>query len=140
MVPLADCTPDLSCEMMPGSADGSAAPVGVAVANPSGDGATYVVSFAGDQVGPGGSLVDGIYDLTVPGVAGAPRSFHRLFSDADGDGDSDNVDLFQMWSPYTKPSTDPAYKWYFDSDGNGAVDNADVFQIRSRRSIVFQGY
>ena len=65
-------------------------------------------------------------------------AFHRLFSDADGDGDSDNLDLFQLRTTYLKPSTDPAYKWYFDYDADGVVDNLDVFQVRSRRTIVFQ--
>ena len=99
----------------------------------------------------GGSLADGVYDLTVvaskvhagpggPAMAADSPAFHRLFSDADGDGDSDNLDLLQLRATYLKPSTDPAYRWYFDYDNSGVVDNLDVFQIRSRRGVVFQGY
>jgi hypothetical protein len=106
------------------------------VTDPS-DGRTWALRFAGPDV-VGGSLADGIYDLTVNGTV--VRSFHRLFSDADGDGVSDNADLFQMRSTYTKKSDDPAYKWYFDFNQDGVVDNADVFQVRSRRSVVFQNY
>src|SRR4051812_4535372 len=113
---------------------------------------TWVASFAGPGV-VGNSLPDGVYDLTVvaskvhAGSAAGPTlaadyafKFHRLYSDVNGDGVSDNADLFQMRSTYGKTSTDPAYKSYFDYDANGVVDNADVFQVRSRRSKVFQGY
>jgi hypothetical protein len=131
--------------------NGAGAGTTVSWANPSGDGMTWVLSFGGSPV-VGGSLADGIYDLTVvasrvQGAAGPfmaadyhAAAFHRLFSDADGDGDSDNLDLLQLRPTYLKPSTDPAYKWYFDYDNSGVVDNLDVFQIRSRRSVVFQGY
>ena len=134
--------------------DGAGAGTTVSLANPSGDGRTWVVSFAGPAV-VGGSLPDGVYDLTVAGakvrLAADPAAavgaaadytlaFHRLYSDVNGDGVSDNADLFQMRSTYLKPSTDPAYKDVFDYNADGVVDNADVFQVRSRRSKVFQGY
>jgi hypothetical protein len=124
----------------------------VTAANPSGDGQAWVLTFSGSPI-VGGSLADGIYDLTVvaskvhAGTAAGPAmaadyafKFHRLYSDVNGDGVSDNADLFQMRSTYLKPSTDPAYKWYFDYNQDNVVDNADVFQVRSRRSLVFQGY
>jgi hypothetical protein len=132
--------------------NGAGAGTVVSAANPSGDGQTWVLTFSGAPV-VGGSLADGVYDLTVvaskihAGTAGGPTmaadytlAFHRLYSDINGDGISDNADLFQMRSTYLKPSTDPAYKWYFDYNGDGIVDNADVFQLRGRRSKVFQGY
>ena len=99
-------------------------------------GRTYVLTFP--DAGP--SLADGVYDLSVPSIPGATRSFHRLFGDADGDGDSDNLDLLSLRTTYLKPSTDPAYLSWWDYDGSGVVDNLDVFQVRSRRSVVFQGY
>jgi hypothetical protein len=125
----------------------------VTLANPSGDNRTYVLTFAGTPI-VGGSLADGVYDLTVAAAkvhdaAGGPAStlsakaalaFRRLYSDEDGNGISDNADLFQFRSTYTKPSTDPAYNPFCDYDGNGVVDAADIYQIRSRRSIVFQGF
>jgi hypothetical protein len=134
-------------------------------ATPSADGRSFALSFSGPGL-VGGSLPDGVYDLTV--VAGkihssasttaaaaggfraaaagpamttdATLTFHRLFSDADGDGDSDNADLFQVRSTYNKPNTDPAFKPQFDYDGDGDVDNADLFQVRSRRGVTFKGY
>ena len=106
------------------------------------DDRTYVLSFGGAEVGPGGSLVDGVYDLNVPSVAGAARSFHRLFSDGDGDGDSDNADLFQLRGTYGKNATEhpTVFKSYFDYEGDGDVDNADLLQVRSRRAVEFKGY
>jgi hypothetical protein len=111
-----------------------------------------VLTFTGSTI-VGGSLSDGVYDVTVvgsrvhAGTAAGPTlsadstlAFHRLYSDADGDGDSDNLDLLKLRATYLKPSTDPSYLWYFDYDAGGVVDNLDVFQIRSRRSTVFQGY
>ena len=110
------------------------------------------MTFSGPGV-LGGSLPDGVYDLTVvaakvyAGSAGGPAmaadarlAFHRLYSDADGDGDSDNADLFQMRSTYGKTAADPAFKPFFDYDADGDVDNADVFQVRSRRTKEFKGY
>ena len=73
-------------------------------------------------------------------AANATLAFHRLYSDADGDGDSDNADLFQVRSTYLKPATDPGYKPYFDDEGDGDVDNADLFQVRGRRATEFKGY
>jgi len=128
---------------------GVAGSVTVTAANPAGDGKTFVLAFA-EADAPGRSLADGIYDLrvsagqvTAAGVAMAADyvfAFHRLFTDANGDGVSDNADLFQMRSTYLKPSTDPAYSWWFDCDASGAVDNLDVFQVRGRRGITYQGY
>lgn len=130
--------------------DGAGA--GTVAAAASTDGQTYVVTFTGSPI-IGGSLADGIYDLTVvaanvhpagnPGVSmtsDATLAFHRLYSDVDGDGDSDNADLFQMRSTYGKFSNDAAYRWWWDYTSDGDVDNADVFQVRSRRPQLFAGY
>jgi hypothetical protein len=110
------------------------------------------LTFTGAPI-VGGSLADGIYDLRVVAdkvhdaavpaqtlPADSTLAFHRLYSDDNGDGVSDNADLFQMRSTYLKSSTDTAFKPWFDYDGDGVVDNADVFQVRSRRGLVFQGY
>ncbi len=131
---------------------GAGAGMTVLTANPSGDFRTFKLTFSGSPI-VGGSLADGIYDLTVVATkvhakpntaivmaANLTAKFHRLFSDIDGDGDSDNADLFQFRSTYNKFSPDPAYNANCDYDADGDVDNADIFQIRSRRSIVFQGY
>jgi len=132
--------------------DGAGAGTVVSWSNPEGDGQTWVLTFAGATV-VAGSLGDGIYDLTIvaskvhSGSATGPTmaadymsAFHRLYNDVDGDGDSDNADLFAMKSAYGTTTPDPMYKWYFDYNGDGNIDNADVFQVRSRRSITFVGY
>lgn len=118
--------------------------------NPSGDGRRWVMSFSGTPV-LGGSLADGVYDLTafasqISFVNGSAMSgdltfsFHRLFSDHDGDGDSDNADLFQLRSAYGKFEDEEGYRWWWDYTSDGDVDNADVFQVRSRRTVQFKGY
>jgi ELWxxDGT repeat protein len=132
--------------------NGAGAGTQVTVSNPLGDNRSYVLTFSGPGV-VAGSLADGIYDLTVSagavhlGGAGGPGmaadfafAFHRLFGDTDGDGDSDNADLFQFKSAYGASSADPRYRWYLDYDANGFVDNADIFQIGRRRSVTFKGY
>ena len=73
-------------------------------------------------------------------AADAMLAFHRLYSDADDDGDSDNADLFQVRSTYNKPAADPLFKSYFDYEQDGDVDNADLFQVRARRAKEFKGY
>jgi CSLREA domain-containing protein len=129
--------------------DGAAPGTVIAVANPSLDGRTYVLTFNGTRV-LGGSLADGIYDLRVR--AGKVHAgdidmtfdvvfaFHRLFSDADGDGDSDNGDAVQMGRTYNLKAGDAGFLWYWDYNGDGDVDNGDVVQVRPRRGIVFVGY
>lgn len=124
----------------------------VVFSNPSNDGMTWLLTFTGTSV-VAGSLADGIYDLTIVASkvhTGSPAgpamaanfgaTFHRLFSDVDGDGDSDNADLFQMRQTYSKFTGDAGFNAAFDYDGDGDVDNADVFQVRSRRAVEFKGY
>ena len=132
--------------------DGVDVGVTTAVANPSGDGRTFVLTFAGPGAG-GGSLPDGVYDLRVAAAkvrdravpvitlaADAAFAFHRLFGDADGDGDVDNADRFDLRSTTNKRVGHAAFKPYFDYDADDDVDNADLFQVRSRRRIAFTGY
>jgi ELWxxDGT repeat protein len=115
------------------------AAVTATASNPSGDGRTWVITFSGPDV-ISGSLADGVYDLSLPGAGNVTRSFHRLFGDTDGDGGSDNADLFQFKSAYGASSSDPRYRWYLDYDANGFVDNADVFQQGRRRAVTFKNY
>ena len=131
-------------------AGGVAVPLAAAVAA---DGLSVVLTFPGTAA-TGGSLADGTYDLLVrpalvrdaagQSATGANRTiaFHRLFSDADGDGDSDNADLFQFRAAYGKFAADPGsgYRVEFDYDGDGDVDAADLFQVRARRAIEYKGY
>ena len=116
------------------------------------DGITFTYDVAGTTM-VGGSLPDGVYDLTIaasavragsatgPAMAADYRfAFHRLFADADGDGDVDNADRFDLRSTTNKRVTSPAYKWYFDHDADGDVDNADLFEVRGRARVTFKGY
>lgn len=134
--------------------DGAGAGTVLTVLPASGASQTFNLTFGGTSI-VGGSLSDGVYDLTVAAskvhAAAVPAAamaadyafaFHRLFSDADGDGDSDNADLFAMRATYGRNSTDDPslYKPYFDYEADGDVDNADVFQVRARREVEFKNY
>lgn len=93
--------------------------------------------------GPGGSLTDGDYTLTVLGIKistggvaldgdgnGSPGgdyvlTFHRLFGDADGDRDVDAGDFGAFRTAFGTSSA------VFDSDADGDVDAADFGAFRS---------
>jgi hypothetical protein len=124
----------------------------VAWAGPSGDDRRWVLTFSGTPV-VGGSLTDEIYDLTVlasrvhtGSAVGATMAdnytyeFHRLVSDANGDGDSDNGDLLAIRSTYGATDEGPEYHWHWDYTADGDVDNGDVIQARRRRGVIFKDY
>jgi hypothetical protein len=109
-----------------------------------------VLTFAGPDV-VGGSLADGSYTLTVrgdrvhdrwgreldgdgDGLAGGDFTdgFHRLFGDADGDGDMDESDRDAFRAAFKASVGDPAYLWFFDFDGDGHVDGRDNGQFGRR--------
>jgi hypothetical protein len=103
--------------------------------HPSSDGATIDLTF--------GSLPDGIYDLLIShskihnlanDTLDQDRvfSFHRLFGDADGDGDVDGADLARMQLSIGASATSTAYHDYFDYDGDGDVDSLDYGQVKLR--------
>ena len=56
----------------------------------------------------------------------------RLFGDADGDGDVDNADLFQIFRSFGKMTGDALYNAALDFDGDGDVDNFDLFRFKQR--------
>ena len=121
-------------------ADG-ASTAGVEVSNPSLDGRTFVLTFTGLGV-VNHSLSDGRYSLRlyadhVSGVTlsggDSILSFHRLFGDSDGDGDTDTTDLLAFRSSLGKSSSQAGYFWYFDYNGDGIVDLlTDYLQFRLR--------
>lgn len=57
--------------------------------------------------------------------------FHRLAGDADGDRDTDFLDLFQFRSAFQKISGQSGFDTRFDFDADADVDFADLFQFRS---------
>jgi hypothetical protein len=129
--------------------DGS--PVALNVAASVVDGRTVVVlTFAGPDV-VGGSLADGSYTLTVrgdrvhdlwgreldgdgDGSAGGGRvdGVVRLFGDADGDGDVDQLDRDRFRAAFGTSADEAAYLRYFDFDGDGDVDGHDNGQFNRR--------
>jgi hypothetical protein len=126
-------------------------PVGLTVATTDVGGATVaVLTFTGPDI-VGGSLADGTYTLTVradlvrdrfgrvldgdgDGAAGGDRAdgFHRLFGDADGDGDVDRQDREAFRAAFGTTAGEPGYLWYFDFDGDGDVGGRDNGQFHRR--------
>lgn len=103
----------------------------------------HTVTFAGAGT-TGGSLLDGLYKLTVTATAvtdatgqamgGGNRAydFHRYFGDADGDRDVDGTDSRAFRAALGSFSTGPAYRAWFDIEGDGDVDGTDSRAFRSR--------
>jgi hypothetical protein len=91
---------------------------------------------------PTGSLIDGIYTLSVDptkvtanGIAmstGDSLTFHRLFGDINGSKNINATDYNQFRATFGKPSTDPAYNAPFDFDSSGSVNAQDYNQFRAR--------
>jgi hypothetical protein len=121
---------------------GPAGPVTLSLAQ---SGAAVTIAFADPTFAPaGGSLIDGRYTLTLVaskiqgaggfldgdgnGAGGDDRVVltHRLFGDADGDGDVDATDFGAFRGAFG--SGNPA----FDFDGDGDVDAADFGAFRQR--------
>ena len=118
----------------------------------SGDGGTtWVVPFTGasplaeqrSDGTPTGSLVDGIYRLTVDpakvtagGVAmagpGPTVTFHRLFGDHDGNRSVNTLDYGLFRNAFGKAAGEAGFDASFDFDGNGAINTSDYGQFRRR--------
>ncbi len=128
--------------------DGSAVPdTTLLVSNPSGDQMSYVLSFSGTGV-VGGSLADGIYDLSVAAagvqdLAGNAMTgsfsqrFHRLYGDYDGNKTVNNADYFWFKQTFNKNRGETGFLDLFDYDDNGTVNNGDYFQFKKRFGVVY---
>ena len=110
-----------------------------------------MLSFTGADI-IGGSLPDGRYTLTVhgnkihdaqgvavdangDGVLGSDRvdAFFRLFGDADGDADVDNLDLYRFKVTYSDPVTNLESLGVLDYNGDGKLDQTvDFTQLKKR--------
>ena len=113
------------------------------IANPSADGRTYVLAFSGTGI-VAGSLMDGIFDLTVSAslvvdangqtLSGGSRTyiFRRLFGDVTGNGTVDMADNRHMTIALGSTSGSNAYRWYLDYNGDGKIDMADNRQYIAR--------
>jgi hypothetical protein len=116
--------------------------VGLAAGNPSGDGHTYVLTFDPSQT-TGGSLDDGVYELTVGAssaldvtgrglAADARQTFTRLFGDVNGDAGVNGLDYAAFGRAYGRVAGDPQYVWYLDYDANGGINGLDYYQFGRR--------
>jgi uncharacterized repeat protein (TIGR03803 family) len=126
---------------------GTPTPINFLINSPDG-GTTWNLTFPGYT---GGSLPDGIFDLTVTASSVADSytgtvmsggnqtfTFDRLFGDIDGNGVVNNADYFQFKQAYGQIASSPSYNAAFDYDANGIINNADYFQFKKRygQSIV----
>ena len=106
-------------------------------ANSDGSSTQWAVAFSGAGVS-GGSIADGVYDLTLntsaisvegnPAAAITPRAsdtFYRMFGDAQGTGKVNSADYSAFLSTYGLKSIDPGYLGYFADDGTAKIDAAD---------------
>jgi uncharacterized repeat protein (TIGR03803 family) len=124
-------------------ATGGGSPTTITAVISSSDNVTWNLTFPAYT---GGSLPDGIYDLTVTAadvtssstptltMSGGDQTFtfDRLFGDADGNGIVNNADYFQFKKTYGQASGSANYNPIFDYDANGIVNNADYFQFKAR--------
>jgi hypothetical protein len=109
------------------------------------------VTFTGTDI-VGGSLADGVYDLTVigskvhSGTAGGPAmandqklTFHRLFGDINGSKNVNAGDYNAFRQAFGKNSTQTGFDAAFDFEGNGTVNAGDYNQFRRRfgKSFVY---
>jgi hypothetical protein len=103
--------------------------VGIDPAGSLADGA-YVLTVAADQVAGAGGALDGNADLLAGDdfatPAAGPGRLHRLFGDADGDGDVDAIDFGLFRTVFGIAS------FIFDYDGDGDVDALDFGRFRLR--------
>ncbi|HEV7298428.1 MAG TPA: proprotein convertase P-domain-containing protein [Tepidisphaeraceae bacterium] len=123
--------------------------VALTVANPSGDGKMWVLTFAGGSGIIAGSLADGVYDVSVNAaqvrdaygqlLSGGGRSlaFHRLFGDQDGDRDVDGVDSLRFRQSQGSTTGDATYRPWFDFDADGDIDGVDSLRFRQRQGLFY---
>jgi hypothetical protein len=95
-----------------------------------------VLTFVGEGV-EAGSLADGRYTLRILGAEVADaggqgldadfvdETLFRLYGDADGDGDVDNLDLARFARSAGTRAGDAAYLAFLDLDGDGDIDADD---------------
>jgi hypothetical protein len=113
-------------------------------------GFTWVVTFNGDGV-VGGSIADGVYDITLNAGAvsdadgqtlSASRTdtFFRLYGDSNGDGRVNNTDLAKFSNAFGTVSTNPGYLTYFDFNNDGRINNTDLAAFSKRFGNSFLGF
>ena len=121
--------------------------------SPDGSGARtqWAVTFSGSGV-TGGSIGDGVYDITlntaavtseanptVPAEAHNVDTFYRLYGDINGDGRVNNTDYNAFLNTYGLRSTDPGFVAGFDVNADGLIDNTDYVAFQNNNAKHFSG-
>jgi endonuclease/exonuclease/phosphatase family metal-dependent hydrolase len=113
-------------------------------------GLSWEVTFSGAGV-VGGSIADGVYDITLHASAvtdsagqtlAADRvdTFYRLFGDSNGDQRVNNTDLSRFAATFNLSSGQMGYLAYFDFNGDGRINNLDLAQFAFRFNTVWGGF
>jgi hypothetical protein len=99
------------------------------------------VTFSGANT-HGGSLADGVYNLTLDPLkvtsaaaltmqsAPPAHQFYVLFGDADGNRTVNNLDIINARREANTTSAALDYLWLFDFDWNGTISNTDIINVR----------
>jgi hypothetical protein len=118
---------------------GAATPETYTLSNPSGDGMTYLLTFT-DPSYAGGSLPDGVYDLTVNASlvrnnqGGTPAadqtfSFYRLYGDFLGTGIVNFQSLVTVVQDLGIDSSNPNYLNYVDINSDGVINFQELVGV-----------
>jgi hypothetical protein len=122
--------------------------------NPNADGSAtqWVVTFTGNGV-VGGSIANGVYDITmnaaavtsdansaVAAQARATDTFFRLFGDYQGTGTVNSIDKARFNLAYGTSVGAAAYIAAFDSNGNGTIDSIDKGRFNLDFGVTYSGF
>jgi hypothetical protein len=113
-------------------------------------GLTWVVTFGGAGV-VGGSIADGVYDVTLHASAvtdalgqalAADRldTFFRLYGDTNGDQIVNAADNFKFKSAFGTSIGQSGYLAYLDYNDDGIINASDNFQFKRRFGMSFSGF
>jgi hypothetical protein len=113
-------------------------------------GVTWVVTFSGNGV-VGGSIADGVYDITlnhaaVTDAAGqvlaADRTdtFYRLFGDYNGSMRVNNSSLLKFITALNSRAGQSNYLAYFDYNNDGRINNTDLLALEQRLNTYYGGF
>ncbi len=130
-------------------------PPTIALSNPSGDGVTWVMKFSGAGV-IGGSIQDGVYDLTANGAlitsaaanqaaqARATDTLYRLYGDVLGGATAavNATDLSAFLASLGSTPGQTAYRAYWDilNGGTSSINATDLSAIEARLGKSYTGF
>jgi hypothetical protein len=126
----------ITIALHPSSVNGSTSGTLPTLTSSSADGGiTWIVTFSGNGV-IGGSIANGMYDLTVNAAqlkdssfqslsANVTTSFLRLFGDINGDGTVNATDYRAVLAAYLTSTGQGAYNAAFDCNADGTINATD---------------